>query len=146
MIQNTSSQCLPASCFRPELELRRGTGSLSHQSGYLSNACQSSNWHPELYSNTKGFPPDFFSHSMKSLFLHQHLKLVTWVQKGKKGLWQDIREVLPTWKTDEQGVAEEQWTWGQQAWVSYLTFLCLYFPLLENGIHNSTQLPGCCED
>lgn len=77
MTQNTSSQCLPASRFRSELELRRGRGSLSHKSDYLSVACQSSNWHPELYSNTKGFPPDFFSHSMKSLFLHQHLKLVT---------------------------------------------------------------------
>ena len=84
MTQNTSSQCLPASRFRSELELRRERGSLSHKSDYLSVACQSSNWHPELYSNTKGFPLDFFSHSMKSLFLHQHLKLVTRRTKGKE--------------------------------------------------------------
>lgn len=29
---------------------------------------------------------------------------------------------------------------------NYFTFVCLYFPLLESGIHNSTHVRGCRED
>lgn len=139
MTQKKSPQLLPASAVSALSEtakLRSVRGSPSYILGICLLPISQVTDTYSYIKITQGFSSWFF-HSLKPLF-HQHLKFVTRYRRERSlTKHQEYTAHLKNrWTSEWQ---KEQWTWGQQVWGSYLTFLCLNFPLLESGDHNSNQ-------